>query len=72
MGEGVNELYKSGDYVFCEHSKLIKKIERTGEGIYADAYLADWGYVWENRIRPATPEEIEGAHNQKVVVQILN
>lgn len=72
MGEGVNELYEPGDYVFCKRSKLIKKIERKGVGMYADAYLTDWGYVWENRIRPAAEREIEGVPNQKVVVQILN
>lgn len=38
---------ETGDYVFFEHSELIEKIESKGEGMYADAYLTDWGYVAE-------------------------
>ena len=72
MGEGVSELYKPGDYIVDVRSGITSKVKRQGVGMYTEYWLTDFGYIWDKRARPATPEEIEGAPNQKLVMQILN
>lgn len=65
-------MYKPGDYVFHERSGLVKLIKYQGKGMYADAWLTNWGYVWKEGTRHATTVEIAESENQQVVVQILN
>lgn len=72
MGEGVKELYKPDDYIVDEQTGITSKVKRQGEGMYADYWLTDFGYVWDKRARPATQEEIEEHPNQRITVQILN